>query len=151
MSKMVRTRADNRKFEVLFDEFNIKLGYSDGLRFIDRLVEITQPEVIRSGDDVIHAAWEKMREAVAILEEGMDVNPAELMRDQGLDPSNRSDATRTREFLKESGLLQYNSPKGERWVRIGNNGSTAKQPKPTAPPPTTEAATGFGAHEAESE
>jgi hypothetical protein len=132
MSQMIRTRADNKKWEKLFEEFGIDLKFSVASRFIDRAIDLVHPVIDREADDVWQATVSKASELVDLLEVGMSINAHAAVTKSGLEPT-RSNLARMRLFLKENELLQYSGPREEEFVkRIAppkpTNGSDSESP-----------------------
>jgi hypothetical protein len=84
-----------------------------------------KPAVLRSAEEILKEAWTKMQEQLAELEDGADVDIEQMMLDNGLDPKIRSDATKTRQFVKDSGLVQFQRGTPDRWVKRLTDGRTA--------------------------
>jgi hypothetical protein len=76
-----------------------------------------RPVVLRTAQDALQGAWAQLQAHIDGMEDGAETNLPELMKTVGLDPALRSDAQRTRSFLKESGVLQYHPGSPERWVK----------------------------------
>jgi hypothetical protein len=128
MSRKLREEAGMAWYGAWMERYGIKLDFSTAARSFSDLRDYFSPEVNRTDEQVLQPMWEKLVEMVQLVADGMSVEPDSLMRKAGIDPRNRSDGIRTRRFLKESGLLQYQSPQGEQWIRRINgptNGSTS--------------------------
>ena len=121
MSRKVRERAALKWFGSYFAKFDdvppAKFDIDTASRFIDGIVDYLEPQIMRTADEKMAAARDKMLEAIGILEEGAPLNVRDAMKTGGLDPKNRSDIARTRLFLKECGLLQYTGGEPERWTK----------------------------------
>ena len=117
MSRKVREKAGIDWLGDLLEKYGLKLDFATARHMYDDIVDYMSPEVLRTDSAVLQAAWAKMAEAMAILEDGTPVDIHAVMQDYGVNPANKSDETRTRLFLKESGLLQYQGPQREQWVR----------------------------------
>jgi hypothetical protein len=132
MSQKVRERAGMNWYGSWLERYGFKPDFSTAAKSFDELVEYFSPTVIRSDIEALQDIHAHMAEAIKILEDGMSVDTNALMKEHGLDPANRSDSAKTRNFLKESGLLQYKGPQPEQWVRRITNGSGATTTPDTA-------------------
>jgi hypothetical protein len=123
MSRKVQARSEFLWFGDWMDEYGIKLDFSTASRAYDKMVEHFNPTVVRSDNDVIADAFDRIRGELDKLEEGMSVSVDDAMAYGELDPSIRSDRYKVRSFLNEVGVLEHKSPTEERWVKRLTDGS----------------------------
>jgi hypothetical protein len=83
-----------------------------------------RPAVLRSAEEILKEAWAKIQEQLTELDDGADVNIDQMMLDHGLDPKVRSDHAKTRQFMKDSGLVQFQRGTPDRWVKRLTDGRT---------------------------
>ena len=117
MSRKVRERAELKWWGLYLAEFDIKFDIDTASRFIDGIIDHLEPEIMRTADDKMTAAREKMLEAINILEDGQPLDVAQAMKKGDLDPKSRSDYMRTRMFMKECGLLTHRPGEPEQWIK----------------------------------